>query len=192
MFRCNFPVLTPLFMRKILLSLLALVISSRAFTQCGMPNPRHVIYGNLSTWPNTNGLFAEDYSGNFYTGAQISDYIDLGNNITDPGSGCVLAGYHNGIPFWLKRLSTVNQNLISDIQVDKKGNVFVTGGYRSNTIVDSKVVTGTALNIQAFVAKFDTTGNCQWIKTSSGNNTMNAVGDGDYGESVTPDENGGC
>lgn len=172
----------------------ALSVFKYSFAQCTFPNPRHIVSGGISFAPTESSPFAVDSSGIVYVGqAADQSIINLGNGITVTGTGGFVAAYQSGNALWRKKITSANRCRILDIQVDKEKNVFVSGAFMGNISIDSYNAGGSGVCYQAFTLKMDSTHTCQWLRVSSGNNTVTvSADDDDEGRFISPDENGGC
>ena len=133
---------------------------------------------------------AVDSSGNvFVTGYYSSANISLGNSLSLPASsvydGFIVKYDTSGLAQWAQTISGTASDIANGISVDSGGNVYVTGGYSSTSIVPL----GNNLNLPAsnggdgFIVKYDTSGLAQWYKTITGTGS-------DYGNGIAVDSGG--
>lgn len=126
-----------------------------------------------------------DPYGNVYiTGYFTSPTITFGStNLTNAGSiDIFLTKYDSaGNVLWAKSVGGPNSDNSQGVSTDASGNVYITGSFHSRTITfDSTTLT----NAGIFIAKYDSSGNMLWAKSSAaGNNT-------DIGQSISTDTRG--
>lgn len=134
-----------------------------------------------------------DSSGNVYVvgyynndSANTKIVIDFsgatlnGKTSTASNDGFVAKLNNSGVQQWIKTIGGTGLDDAKAVAVDSSGNVYAGGGY-SNDSSNSKTVTdfsGATLNGKttgavhdAYVAKFDASGNQLWIKTLGGSST---------------------
>jgi uncharacterized protein (DUF2249 family) len=124
-----------------------------------------------------------DSTGNFYVTGYFSQIVDF-----DPGPGtATLSGNSQGIFFakydsagnyvWAKSLESIGYNEGHDINLDKSGNIYLTGFFANNLDFDPSPATATLSggSRSIFCAKYDNSGNYLWankIGSSSYNNSF--------------------
>ena len=95
----------------------------------------------------------------------------------------------SGGQIWIKSLGGTGGATVNSLALDSSGNIYVTGGFlntstNANSVTDfaGNVLNGktTTANYDVFVAKLDSSGNQQWIKTLGGT-------DNDRGNSIAVD-----
>lgn len=103
---------------------------------------------------------APDKHGNFYL-----SYFQWDNNYGYP-DGSAIAKYDSiGNELWQKDFTSKIR--INDIAADIFGAFYITGDFRDTVYVDSVTLMSNGNN-DAFLAKFNSSGNLQWIKKSGG------------------------
>ena len=127
-------------------------------------------FGGL--YPDRGNAVTTDVNGNIYmTGETFSPSLDFGNNIvlTAPG----LTGTGN-CEFFLTKFDELGNALWSKkgggsltdrgygVVVDNTGNLVVAGHYYGTATFDT-VTRTSAGNLDAFIAKYDTSGNIMWF-----------------------------
>lgn len=177
-------------MKRNALLLFFLTIAAAASAQCNFYSPRDLYGGSLQDPSELTSPLACDSLGRIYNAHTSTGSVNLGNGQLSSGIASFLCGYDGGDAFWAKTIS--GHNMVTDMQVDEAGNIFVTGGYSGNLTVDSHTITGQTDNLQAYVMKFDSNRVFQWIRKSEPNLASQQWTDNDYGMHITPDENGGC
>ncbi len=100
---------------------------------------------------------AVDASGNVYITGNTSG--NLGGQTNAGGEDAFIAKYDSsGNQLWLKLLGTTATDWANNVCVDVSGNVYITGGTIGNL---GGVLAGTT---DIFIAKYDASGNNQWVK----------------------------
>lgn len=123
-----------------------------------------------------------DSSGNLYVlGDYSSSTLSFNNGITLSGDGSgdlFLAKYNsNGVCQWAQRITGPGADIASKLVVDNIGNIYFTG-YSSSSYVNFNngySITNSGSN-DAFVAKYNTIGQCQWAHKIAGTNSDYAYG----------------
>ena len=146
------------------------------------------------TGTDSGNAVAVDNQGNVFVTGNYS------NSMSFPGSGATLSGFGGndiflakydafGILLWAVRAGGTGQDAGSGVAVDDNGNSYVTGQitgtatFQSTAGGPSRVATS-AGGLDAFIAKYDSSGHCQWATTDGGTGS-------DYGSgiAVTADGN---
>ena len=112
---------------------------------------------------------AVDASGNSYITGYFSSNATFGSvNLTSSSSSndiFIAKVNSSGIVQWAKKAGGTKEDRGRGIVLDNNGNLYVTG-----TITTSANFSGTNINVQGnnslFVAKYDLSGNFQWVKAS--------------------------
>ncbi|MES2566266.1 MAG: T9SS type A sorting domain-containing protein [Bacteroidota bacterium] len=111
---------------------------------------------------NLNGevRLATDKVGNFYL-----SYINWDSNSGNPDGATVAKYDFIGNKLWQKDFTTKMR--IKDIASDSFGALYIAGDFRDTILVDNVSLISNGYN-DAFLAKFNSSGNLQWIKKSGG------------------------
>jgi hypothetical protein len=122
---------------------------------------------------------AADDSGNVYISGFYSSGISFNNGAYLPNSGgydSYIAKYsRTGTCLWAQKISGELNEIVLVITLDKLGNIFVAGYFNSPSLTfnNGTVLTNNGNN-DAFIAKYSSNGNCQWVQQISGKNTESA------------------
>lgn len=148
--------------------------------------------GWLSTFGSTFGDIgrgiAVDGSGNCYVTGNARGNSIIGTvNLTAPGNNydAFLVKYNSsGVAQWAHSIGGLNSDYAYGLSADAAGNTYMAGVFLSSITIGSIELTANGTTAtDAFVAKFDNTGNAQWA------NKIGAEGsDGAYG--ITNDTEG--
>ena len=148
--------------------------------------------GNM--WYEEATAIAIDASGNtyitgFYNEANPTPYtISFGTStITSVlGKDAFVAKYDpTGTLLWVRSAGGTGDDLGKGIAVDASGNVYITGQFSSTSMVfDTVTISTTAFN-DAFIAKYNSSGDILWAKKVGG-------AGGDYGYSIGVDAASNC
>lgn len=113
---------------------------------------------------------AVDYSGNSYVTGIFRGNATFGSTeLTSRGSTDIFIAKYDamGNVLWAKQAGGQDIDAGKNIAVDSIGNSYITGEFRGSTTFD-----GTTLNssgdYDAFIAKYDASGNVVWVKQSGG------------------------
>lgn len=82
-----------------------------------------------------------------------------------------------------KRAGGPNQDVGSGISLDGGGNAYVTGTFLGMATFGTYTVSGSPLNPNTFIAKFDPALNVQWVKTVTGNARSSSISTDSQGNS---------
>lgn len=129
---------------------------------------------------------ASDASGNYYVTGDFTGSATFGS-VTLAGESnsqdAFFAKYNNlGVLQWVKRGGAGFPDFGKGIQADGAGNVYATGYFAGNATFGSLAINhGT--NYDAFIVKFDASGNGIWVKKAGGTGT-------DYGQALATDAAG--
>jgi hypothetical protein len=132
-----------------------------------------------------------DASGNTYIGGSFSSDSITFDNITlinKGSSDLFIAKYDSlGNVIWAKSYGGSDGEAIVSIAVDSIGNSFVTGSFRSDTIIfdNTTLINSSGGNNDIFIIKYDPSGSEIWAKSVGGN-------DKDKGNGIALDNNGNC
>lgn len=117
---------------------------------------------------------AGDSSGNVYITGSTAGNLD--SNVNSGPDDVFLAKYNtSGVKQWVTLLGSAGSDVGRDVILDGSGNIYVTGS--TDGSLDGNPVSG---NIDAFVAKFNSSGAKQWVRQ------LVSAGDA-YGRSITLD-----
>jgi hypothetical protein len=136
---------------------------------------------------------AVDAQGNVYVTGTFSGFIGFGpftlSAGTSPSSSLILSDMFvvkyntNGEVQWAKSAGSTGIDVGAGIDVDSDGNVFVIGYFYETVTFGSLSLTSTMVS-DAFIAKYNTSGDVQWAKKIGG-------GGFDYGQAIEVDTDGG-
>ena len=140
-----------------------------------------------SSYDHSYGLTADTsnniyITGDFRSDSIIFDTITLINN--NGGNDVFLAKYSSdGDILWAKNAGVNGEDIGNDISCDLLNNVYLTGQFRSDSIVFDSTVLNNSGSDDIFLVKYKSDGNVLWAKKAG--NT-----DSDIGKSVTADTSG--
>ena len=135
---------------------------------------------------------AVDGSGNVYViGRFNSTTLTLNNGKSLTGGGTnnydiFLAKYNSsGICHWAEKIAGSSMDSGNSIAVDDSGNVYIAGDFHSGTLYfnNSKTLTNSTSSYDAYIAKYNSSGVCQWAQKISGT-------DDEYSRSIAVDDSG--
>lgn len=150
-------------------------------------------------------VLTADSSGNVYVGGKFTNSAANANSVIDfsavplPGvaassSGDVFLAKLNtsGVQQWIKTMGGTSGETSSAVYVDSSGNVFIAAAYMNDTSNSKSTVdfagntllgimTSISFYSDSFIAKLNSSGVQQWIKTIGGQNTEGIYGIGDAG-----------
>ncbi|MFA6978575.1 MAG: PQQ-binding-like beta-propeller repeat protein [Ignavibacteriaceae bacterium] len=136
----------------------------------------------MSSSTNASGrAIFTDVNGNsyvtgFFEGTTTFDTMTL---TSYGGFDIFIAKYDNaGNCLWIKQAGGTLRDNGLGISTDATGNCYVTGFFNGTTTFDTTTITSYGSN-DIFIAKYDSTGNCLWVKQAGG-----ASGDIGYGIST--------
>lgn len=122
---------------------------------------------------SVNGISSEfanciavDTLGNVYiAGNAVGDTLHFGNNNSFNDVDIFLAKYNYlGKLIWVKKFNGISTS-VSAINIDKEGNIYMTGDFGGDFYIGGTLLTSTTRN--AFIAKFNTNGNLIWADKST-------------------------
>jgi hypothetical protein len=117
-----------------------------------------------------------DNSGNVYVTGYYSGAATFGTiNIVNSGFNDVFIVKYNsaGNVVWAKGIGGSGYEMTYDINVDAAGNVYIAGTYGSSALTfGSHTInnSGASGTFDGFIAKYDGSGNCIWVKNYGGAN----------------------
>jgi hypothetical protein len=132
----------------------------------------NVIWVNYSNnpngydYPNTTGLAIDSYN-NVYVAGNFGDTISFGSIIlanSGKQNGFFVKIDSLGNPLWAKESQATAQNMINSLAVDKKGSVYLTGGFKDSLTFDNKTIYNPLTNLNAYFVKYSSEGKLIWLK----------------------------
>lgn len=147
------------------------------YDSCGTLQWAKAAGGNGET--NPNGL-ATDATGNVYvTGYYNADTLNFGSGIkliNTSGYTAFVAKYNSsGVAQWAQQGTGNGASRAYGVAADASGNVYITGYFNSTSIGFgiNNAINGTndGSTNDAFIAKFDNSGNSLWVRGSTSNST---------------------
>ncbi len=137
---------------------------------------------------NSQNKFSDlglDKDGNRYAVGTFENTVDLGNNnlMTSTGSSDIYIGKYNtkGVCQWGTKIGGKGSENVSGIYVEPNGNFFITGYFISEAKFGEMKVRAASNksfeSVTLFVAKYNTSGDPIWVKTSknTGSDTGNGI-----------------
>lgn len=127
------------------------------------------------------GNCTTDASGNVYvSGGYSSSTIIFGTDtLTNAGGNDILLVKYDasGNVIWAKSAGGTGDDLCMNITSDASGNVYLTGYYKSASIIfgADTLINASAGNEDIFIAKYDASGNAIWAMGAGGSSTDWAV-----------------
>ncbi|MFM6724643.1 MAG: SBBP repeat-containing protein, partial [Dolichospermum sp.] len=136
---------------------------------------KYDVYGNR-LWVKQSGSVYSDYATGISSESSGNTYV---SGRTEGGSDAFIAKYNaNGNQLWMAQFGTSGYDSATGVSSDSGGNVYVSG------YTDGSFPSYTNLgSYDAFVAKYDTSGNPLWVKQFS-------TSSHDYAEGISSDSNG--
>ncbi len=153
-----------------------------------------------------------DNAGNIFVAGSFTGTADFGSSVqlTSSGSDDIFLAKYNssGVCQWAKKAGGSGSDAAMGLDLDSDGNIFISGGFEgTSNFGNGKSLTSSG-NTDAFVAKYNSSGECQWAKKAGGSgldySTKAALDDGgnlfaagafsgnaDFGNSVNMNSNGG-
>ena len=125
---------------------------------------------------NNSNVFV---SGNFVTDTIKFENISLVNRGSYGVEDFFIAKYNaSGNLIWAKSAGGTGIDLSNGINTDNIGNVYLTGGFMSNTITFGSNTFTNAGSTDFFIVKYDANGNLIWAKNAGGSSSENGYGIG--------------
>ncbi len=136
---------------------------------------------------------AIDSAGNSYITGWFEDSLKFGSFSLKASvagnsfaSDIFIAKYDvNGNFVWAKKAGGTNYDYGNGIATDPAGNVYVTGLFIGTATFGTLSITSTTVDYDVFIAKYDTNGNCLWVKRGGGSGW-------DVANGITIDKSGNC
>jgi len=130
----------------------------------------------------TNTITLDSANNVLYVGGRFNGNIDyISSSFTDAPASIVLTNGTDGLVLkitedgrylWHKVFGGTGDQIVTNVITDSEGNLIVTGTYESNLIIDGIEVISSAIGgVDCFVAKFNSAGILQFIKSFGGNGT---------------------
>jgi len=123
---------------------------------------------------------AVDASGNCYVTGYFMGTASFGStNLTSTnGKNIFIAKYatSNGALTWAKSVSVTGDAEGAGIDVDAAGNCYITGYFRNTATFKTGLSLTASGGLDAFVAKYNTSGTCLWAKKGGGSGLDRAYG----------------
>lgn len=168
-------------MKKITIFIFILLIFSTSNSICQFAKWAKAIQGGKYIFGKDLVI---DQSGNIIVvGSFNSSTIDFNNGITLSNNGeydGFIAKYNSsGVCLWAKKIGGTKSDSVRNINIDKNNNIYVIGDFSSDTLYFNN---GKSLNMitdfskDAFLAKFDSNGVCQWAERIAGKYTDDGIG----------------
>lgn len=134
----------------------------------------NLIWARMAGWKyneSAHGI-AVDASGNVFVGGRFSDTLTIGTQTLYgyTQKDFFVAKYDaNGTFQWARQGGGPGKDDIKGLACDAAGNVYVTGVYENGMIVGATTYSTTnGVYYDAFLAKYDGSGNLQWVQTEGG------------------------
>ncbi|MFY9309473.1 MAG: gliding motility-associated C-terminal domain-containing protein [Bacteroidia bacterium] len=122
---------------------------------------------------------ASDSSGNYYVAGYFTSGATFGNTVLNSSgnSDIFIAKYNaSGTVLWAVKAGGPGADRAYSIKADNAGNVYVTGYYYGTANFGSNSITSVAGTQDVFIAKYDTAGTVQWIKSIGGSDAETGYG----------------
>ena len=136
--------------------------------------------GNCSWAKQTSGTSAAAYSygrgiatdknGNSYVTGSFSDTLTFGSTTLRSygGQDLYIAKYDNaGNCLWAKQAGGIDTDEGTAISIDNEGNFYLVGTFGYTATFGTKTITSSGY-YDKFLAKYDSSGNCLWVKAVVG------------------------
>jgi len=125
-------------------------------------------------------IVSTDAVGNVYlTGYFESQTISFGaNTLTTAGNNDIFVVKYDfsGNVLWAKSAGGNGEDYNKGLAIDADGNVYVAGGFESQTMSFGNISLTNSGNVDVFIAKYDASGNVLWSKSLGGSNKDCAYG----------------
>jgi hypothetical protein len=130
---------------------------------------------------------AVDRNGNSYVTGIFRDNASFGTiNLTANGSTDIFIAKYDasGNVIWARQAGGLDIDAGKNIALDTNGNCYITGEFRGSATFGSITLTSTG-NYDAFIAKYDGSGNVLWAKQTGGAGL-------EMGRGIAVDQSGNC
>lgn len=141
---------------------------------------KYDLSGNLIWAKSEGGYYSEkalgvthDNSGNVYICGYYKDTCTFGGTTTIYGAGdsdMFIAKYDaNGNFQWVRKAGGSGRDEMKNMKCDASGNIYVCGFYSNGAVFGSQTYSvSSGSYYDAFVAKYSSNGNLQWVTTAGG------------------------
>lgn len=129
---------------------------------------------------------ASDSSGNYYVTGYFTSAAIIGTTtLNSSGNSDIFIAKYNaaGAVLWAAKAGGPGADRAYSIKADDAGNVYITGYYYGTANFGSNSITSVAGTQDVFIAKYDTAGVVQWVKSVGGS-------DAETGSGITCDHAG--
>ncbi|HBY19785.1 MAG TPA: hypothetical protein DEG71_02065, partial [Clostridiales bacterium] len=112
-----------------------------------------------------------DALGNTYVIGYFQGTANFGTNtlISAGGLDIFIAKYNtDGECIWAKSAGGTKYDYGSSITIDNLGNIYITGNFTDTANFGTHVITSNTGSVNAFIAKYNTDGECIWVKSNGG------------------------
>jgi len=140
---------------------------------------KYDINGNL-LWARSAGGYSDekvlgisyDAAGNVYISGYIVGTAQFANTYVSSRGGrdAFIAKYDaNGNFLWVRTMGSPDRDEAKAIKCDSAGNIYICGMYKNNCNFSGQWLSAPNGYVNAFIAKYNTNGNLQWVRTAGGN-----------------------
>jgi hypothetical protein len=121
------------------------------------------------TGTDAAGGVTTDAAGNVYVAGTYNGTANFGlTQVTGTSNQIFLSKYNSaGILQWIKTAGGGGEDAASCVTVDNAGNSYIVGSFRNTAMFDTIFVTSNGID-DAFIAKYNSQGAIQWVKTMGG------------------------
>lgn len=107
-------------------------------------------------------------AGYFSTTAVFGESADIARFTTSGREDIFLAKYDpDGNLIWAKKAGGQGEDHAMNLKIDRFDNIFITGYFSDRCYFDNMTAVADG-GTDVFIAKYDTSGNCQWLRTFGG------------------------
>lgn len=122
---------------------------------------------------------ASDSSGNYYVTGYFTSAAIIGTTtLNSSGNSDIFIAKYNaaGAVLWAAKAGGPGADRAYSIKADDAGNVYITGYYYGTANFGSSSITSVAGTQDVFIAKYDTAGTVQWVKSIGGTDSETGYG----------------